>query len=225
MCPFQTTTSSTDKLVIGTCNQDGTVTMIGDLTSNIGLTFNCELWDTVNIRCGAKVSDTIRDDGVNENTTLITMLEKVIGKESERDINNSIIQYLNNIVGIDGDKESIGGSILTELNHMHTSHWHPKEHDYTELTLFSGGYASGGTGGGGSPFATTLIAEFVGNQYLDGNGKIYGKDFMITDSADKPKMLNSLELGPDWIDPAVSVIWSDILAWSLDRVNINDPLI
>lgn len=48
------------------------------------------------------------------------------------------------------------------------------------------------------PYATLLISEHLGKQDVDGNGEIYGVDFGITDSDDKPTMLYSIENSPDF---------------------------
>lgn len=63
--------------------------------------------------------------------------------------------------------------ILSLLTHIDIEHW-----DQAGATV---------------PKAATLVNEYMGNQDLDGNGQIYGKDFHIDPAcADKPPMLSSL---------------------------------
>ncbi len=204
----------------------------------------CQIWDSVNGRCGNKVSDTIKEPS-NENNNLLTMLEEVIGKKVNRDAGKSIVSYLNSIFGIEGEKdgslltylqnivgdsyekstaEGTGSSLLRELNHMHSAHWHPEEHKCEEIPVLCGTSVSG-LGGFGTPYATVLIAEYMGRQDLDANDFIYGFHFMIEDSETKPLMLKAIEAAPEWIDPVIKISWESILEWSIDRENIIDPLI
>jgi hypothetical protein len=71
-------------------------------------------------------------------------------------------------------------------------------------------------GGGASsppPAYAKLIGEYQGNEDLDGNGKVYGKDFKITDDDTKPPALTSIEQDPDWVDPpeAGNMTWQEYL--------------
>lgn len=147
----------------------------------------CELWDSINARCGTKVSDTIRNNNDNETNTLITLLEKVLGTVSEK------------------DEAPTGESLLTISNHTHDSHYHPTIHECSEIPADCGR----ATAFGGD--ATTLIGEFYTNQDLDNNGKIYGKDFKIQENAEKPPALRGLEGSPDWVEPSTHMNWGDYL--------------
>ena len=57
------------------------------------------------------------------------------------------------------------------------------------------------------PKATILLQEYQGNQDLDENGYIYGKDFKIDDNdPDIPKMLKTVQAQPDF--PEVTEVWT-----------------
>jgi len=113
-------------------------------------------------------------------------------------------------------------NIDTILNHVHESHEHKKSHDCSNLS----------PGCGESiverklsvPYANTLISEYLGSQDLDGNGYVYGIDFGINDSSDKPKMLDAVEIDEAWTDPSVMVNWSDLKQWSITKLESDNPL-
>jgi hypothetical protein len=63
----------------------------------------------------------------------------------------------------------------------------------------------------GVSWASVLITEYIGNQDLDRNRFIYGKDFMIENNENKPKMLETIEQSPDWIDPMIKIDWKYFL--------------
>jgi hypothetical protein len=56
------------------------------------------------------------------------------------------------------------------------------------------------------PKAATLVSEYYGNQDLDGNGLIFGKDFYITNP---PKMLESIEFDTT---PPSALTWEEFIA-------------
>lgn len=72
------------------------------------------------------------------------------------------------------------------------------------------------TTGSKIPAATTLTSEFYNNQDLDGNGKIYGYDFKITDDNSKPSkkpiILCIVEKSPYWTNPTTEITWSAFVA-------------
>jgi|SRR6056297_3027795 len=72
--------------------------------------------------------------------------------------------------------------------------------------------------------STLLMMEFQGNQDIDNNGKIYGKDFKITDSSEKPSTLQSIENSPYWEEPYVSIPWSEYLDWFENPIDVSNPL-
>jgi len=167
----------------------------------------CQVWDSTNERCGAKVSDTIKNDGINENNTLITMLENVLGKQSEKDEGNSLLKYLQDIIGKHEEKNeaSNGKTLLTLENHKHESHSHPTPHECSEIPVGCGRTSTG------SSRSTILIGEFHGNEDLDNNGLVYGRDFKIEDDSEKPPVLRSIENSQDWIEPTTTMTWSDYM--------------
>ena len=67
---------------------------------------SCQIWDSTNSRCGMLVSNTIVNIPVNQTTTLITLLESVLGKASERDSSKSIVVWLKDIIGITSERDS-----------------------------------------------------------------------------------------------------------------------
>jgi len=200
--------------------------------------FNCKIWDFDNGRCGAKTADFIKQPST-EDKSLMSQLENTLGKTSERDTNNSIIEYFKSIVGQivekDGGRslvaylknivgnglektsaERTGISLLRELNHMHGAHWHPSPHECHQIPVGCG-HSNPGFATFGTPYATVLIAEYMSNQDLDDNDFIYGKEFMIADGYEKPLMLKPIEVTPEWEDPPIVIEWQPLLEWSLSR--------
>ena len=164
----------------------------------------CQLWDNINKRCGAKVSDTVRSEPDNEIPTLITMLETVLGKLSEK------------------GEAATGESILVHVNHEHDSHKHAFRHLCQEIPTHCG-KSVGGASTSVSP-STTLMMEFQGNQDIDDNGLIYGRDFKISESLEKPSILRSIENSPYWMEPNLSISWSSYLAWFENPIDVSNPL-
>jgi len=201
--------------------------------------FNCKCWNAANNRCGLTTIDVVpvtpepqteqngeliqylrevlgREQERNENRSIVVYLKDIIGIASERDGGRSILEYIKNIIGNNPEKlsaEGTGSSLLRELNHMHGAHWHRSAHECPEIPVGCGGITGGG-GTWGVAYAGVLISEFMGGQDLDNNGRIYGRDFVIADSDTKPVMLKSIESHPDWEEPALSIGWESILAWS-----------
>lgn len=202
----------------------------------------CQMYDTTNNRCSMQVSDTIRNPE-NETNSLIVMLEKVLGKVSEKDAGNSLLGYLQDILGKNGEKdteqslvvflqnvlgnnnekkaaEGQGSSLIKVANHIHGAHWHPEQHKCSEIPVGCGSY----TFGAGAPYAAKLVNEYMSYEDLDGNGFIYGKDFKVKNGDDKPPMLLAVEENPMWAEPKTQVSWASIKAWSDDPDNNPDPL-
>jgi len=170
----------------------------------------CEIWDLTNERCGTKVSDTIINRNNNEQDNLVTMLEKVVGKSSERDQDHSLTVYLQDVLGKHENKEeaAIGETLLTLFNHIHDSHHHKIAHFCPDIPVDCG------DGVVGIGFATTLIGEFHHNQDLDGNDKIYGKDFKIKDDPEKPPILKTLEFTQTWVEPTETMTWGEYVEFA-----------
>jgi len=147
----------------------------------------CQVWDSTNNRCGAQVSDTIVDESANGTDTLITLLEAVLGSVADKG----------------GESESL----YTIERHIHDGHWHNAEQHGVDEFSVEGSIALGST----VPQASILINEYMGNEDLDANSAIYGFDFMIQDSAEKPPMLTAIESNPSWTDPPSAISWEDYL--------------
>lgn len=67
------------------------------------------------------------------------------------------------------------------------------------------------------PLAPKLLAEFYGGMDVNGDGSIYGIDFMFMDSKNKPMMFKTIEEKSDeWPNPAPSfeVLWEDYIYWA-----------
>ena len=167
---------------------------------------NCQVWDTTNLRCGTLVSNTIINDQLDENHSMIQMMETIIGKFSEK------MAAANN------------KSILEFISHVHDSHRHPFNHPCDELPSDCGGVVGGGNPISEPSFAPTLVTEFISNQDLDNNGKIYGHYFKITNSLDKPDVLTAIEKHANWVEPNIEVDWADMKAWAEDPQNVPDPV-
>lgn len=63
--------------------------------------------------------------------------------------------------------------------------------------------------------ASILIQEFLFNEDLDGNEKVYGYDFKIIDSdTNKPPVLTQLESNSEWNDPdCCQITWEEFNDW------------
>jgi hypothetical protein len=220
----------------------------------------CQIWDAVNNRCGMQITDTIRNPE-NETGTLISMLETVVGKGSERDSNHSLVSYLQDVVGVHSEKdedrslieflqkivgvnaekdvgqslmvflqnmigssdekdaaEGTGSSLIKVANHIHGAHWHSIGHECSEIPAECGSFLFGSS----APYAAKLINEYMAYEDLDGNGLIYGRDFKVKSSNDKPPMLLSIEDSPIWVNPEIEVSWVELRKWSENpNENIN----
>lgn len=100
--------------------------------------------------------------------------------------------------------------------HRHASHEHMLSHTcagskYSDQYLNNcGTIASVNT----MPLASKLINEFLFNEDMDGNTKVYGYDFMISNSdPDKPIVLKSIESHADWLDPTCQITWDMYKEW------------
>ena len=216
------------------CPYNGLVDCIG---------IDCAVWDIDNVQCGALVSNCIRQP-TNEINSLIEYLESSVGKPSERDTSNSIIVYLKNIFGISSERddnssiivylknilglsteknsaEGTGSSILREINHIHGAHFHCNHHDCSTIPASCGQYAQCST----SSAAAMLINEFLSNVDMDNNDKVYGNDFVIESTQEKPPSLVAIENSPEWITPQQSIAWDDYSAWFSDPDHYPDPTI
>ena len=182
----------------------------------------CQLWDDDNSRCGALVSNTIKQP-TNEVGTLIQYFESVLGKPSERDASSSLVSYLKNILGLSTEKnsaEGTGSSLLREVNHIHGAHYHCVKHDCPTIPTTCGIYLNcQGNGPAGM-----LMNEFTSNADMDGNGKIYGIDFIIKDDENKPPNLIAIENNPEWVTPPTVVEWQDYADWFENPDIYPDPL-
>ena len=159
--------------------------------------------------------------------SLMIYLKDVIGINSEKDNASSLLVYLENILGKKTEKssaEGTGSSILREINHVHGAHLHCKTHTCETIPTTCGKPMHCGGGSKGSP-AAILMGEFMDNVDGDGNGKIYGHDFIISDDGDKPTTLVSIEGSADWVTPPLVITWSAYLAWHDDPDNVADPTI
>lgn len=132
ICPFMSTLSSSSSV-----GPDTNTFVYHDCLGS-----GCQLWDSINNRCGAKVSDTIRNRNINKHDALITLLEETSNRSTQ---------------------------------------------------------------------ATVLIGEYHGNQDLDRNGLVYGRDFKIADDGQKPPILKTLENSPTWEEPTTTISWSNYL--------------
>jgi len=62
------------------------------------------------------------------------------------------------------------------------------------------------------PKAAILVQEYQGNQEIDRNGLIYGRDFKINESDPQiPKLLSSLQAQPDFPEIPTSMTWQEYL--------------
>lgn len=67
------------------------------------------------------------------------------------------------------------------------------------------------------PLAPKLLSEFFGGTDLDGDGSIFGIDFMLMDSKTKPQMIKTVEeTNLEWPNPAppFEINWDDYQFWA-----------
>ena len=118
--------------------------------------------------------------------SLIVFLQSMFGITSERDSAKSLIMLLQNVLGQTSELDEFG-SILELQQHFNTEHWDK-------------------TSGDAIPKAVALVSEYMGGEDMDGNGKIYGKDFHIDpDDPAKPPMLANMP------NEGLAVTWADYL--------------
>ena len=173
----------------------------------------CQIWDDVNSRCGMLVSNTIIAP-TDESNHLLANLEGVIGKLSQRDSGNTLVQYLKTILGVDGESRE---SLMKIIEHIHNMHDHPVLHN-----SFGGAYNNTTHGDyiGGIPPAATLMQEYLTNSDQDNisvatlqtvnasiTGSIYGLYFRITEDANIPPMLKAIHTNPDFPTGTPEITW------------------
>lgn len=105
---------------------------------------------------------------------------------------------------------------LTNLNsvisHWHRSHLHCASHYVENLSV--GGGRPLTCSSNIIPYSSELVLEYMCNEDMDGNGKIYGRDFGIMNDGNKPAMLVNMELGlADWKNPPKMVTWNSLYKW------------
>lgn len=89
--------------------------------------------------------------------------------------------------------------------HIHDGHWHQSKHECPDVPSGCGKDSSVQT----PPLASSLVQEYMANEDMDGNGKVYGFDFKIEDDGNKPPMLKGLEDQPEWPNPSESMTWDE----------------
>jgi hypothetical protein len=100
------------------------------------------------------------------------------------------------------------------LSHDHSRHKHEYPHNHTQYdeSVSPAGSATNSTK---ISLCTILAMEYNVNQDQDGNGKVYGFDFVIKDDGNKPPALQQMESSTLFPTPSASVSWSTLLAWYL----------
>jgi len=123
----------------------------------------------------------------------------------------------------DTENRRCGMKISDVAIHEQNSHQHPLYHTCYNSSSHTGTNDEYQNGCGDvslsftMPYASILINEFLFNQDMDSNNKIYGFDFKINDDdAQKPPVLISLEDNPLWTDPSCVITWAQYLAWLSD---------
>jgi len=189
---------------------------------------SCQIWDSTNNRCGMLVSNTIMDSPTNETDTLITLLESVIGKASERDTSNSFTQWSQSVFGQISEKDN-NNSFLIWLRDVigeiadvdnipsHTSgtctHCNQPSKLIEMIQHVNADHWDVGEGAA-MPYAAILMSEYQANEDMDNNSKVYGFDFKINiDDPEKPPMLKGMEDHPDFVEPEFIVDWTPLLDW------------
>ena len=149
----------------------------------------CQLWDSINNRCGAKTTDYLIN-GDHESSSLLTLLEAIIGIPSQKDSSDE--------------------TILRLKKHIHEAHYHPIKHELEEIVDKKGSYFMGDI----MIKSILLVNEFLGNEDKDNNNYIYGYDFKISDDdQDKPIVLSAIEDNPLWENPTIEITWNEYIGW------------
>lgn len=181
----------------------------------------CQFWDETSEQCVY----------VRQDIKLLNVQNAIVSLESTvQDLNASIDE-------IKVDAEATKNSLVTIYNldlHQHDAHMHGSAHSVSNTGNSTGGGTGGGTtikGGSkitGVPMMlppTVLMLEYMNMLDLDDNGLIYGHDFKIrADDPDKPMMLKTIEMAPDWIEPPAdnNILYSEYLTyveWDMDTTS------
>jgi len=179
----------------------------GSLVQVSCLGSSCQIWDSTNSRCGMLVSNTIKNT-TDETVSLIKHLEDTVGKPSERDDSNTLLKWLQEVVGVIADIDNIPShtsgtcsycnqpsTLLEMIQHVNKDHWDVGS-------------------GAAMPYAAILMSEYQANEDMDNNSKVYGFDFKINvDDNEKPPMLKGMEDHPDFVEPPLIVDWTPLLEW------------
>lgn len=152
---------------------------------------------------------------IDATSSMTAWLQRVFGLISERDEGKSFITWAQDIIGKTSDLDlnplHYIGSLLKTDTHIHDGHYHGNIDPHVHYPPVP------------SMEAMILIAEFMGNQDLDGDkgpfpsppgwGSVFGKDFMVTDNDDCPAALKAIYDHTDWTDPSYSVTWATYQSW------------
>lgn len=158
------------------------------------ITTQCRFWDSTAEKCSMEVLGDIRNELKN------------MGEDS--DVTDGLEDIHNELKDIRDDLEVIHVDIdgIHNLDkHVHYSHYHEKPHESANAEIINGSSLTKSI-----PSASSLISEKQGNEDIDGNGYIFGKDFFIDpDDPDLPEMLKKIPVTDS--TSIVIISWQDYI--------------
>lgn len=124
---------------------------------------------------------------------------------------------IENLCQVWDDANQRCGTLNSDINiHAHNSHEHPKAHScYASKNILTGFFRNEC---GGYIYnqliarSTILLNEFMFGSDMDGNGLIYGNDFMII-GENKPPILEQIEHMEQWEDSSCKITWQQYQDW------------
>jgi hypothetical protein len=121
--------------------------------------------------------------------------------ENKQDTIISILNINNNTMN------SIYTDMMYFVRHIHNQHLHTYPHKSLEFTDDTGAKNIAML-----PDPTSiLLQEFNSGRDIDGNGLVYGMDFVIEDDDTKPIILYALESSDNWSFPRNKIKYEDFL--------------
>jgi hypothetical protein len=190
------------------------------LSENLNFNLNSQTYPDISINISSLTPELsgvymLYHDCIGENCQLWDSYNEECSLKSSKNTLDNMNNTLDNMNNTLDNMDTI-------MNHVHDSHEHKKDHNCENLDAGCGEATIKKKLS--VPYANTLISEYLGSQDLDGNGYIYGIDFGIVDSPDKPSMLDAVEYNEGWVDPSIMVNWSDLKQWSITKDESDNPL-
>jgi len=147
----------------------------------------CKWWDSTANTCSAEVIQSVRNTNNNIYNT-----------------NNNIYQLMDNMQQLMNNMHDLIDGMYKLDSHNHYSHSHEQPHVSADVNTINGAALTKAVAS-----ASSLITEKQGNEDIDGNGYVYGKDFYIDpDDPEIPEMVSKIPVENESV-PLIS--WADYM--------------